>query len=370
MANKKRILVTGAAGFIGKNLTVRLKEIGSYEVFYFLRGDRLDSISIEDIDVVIHLAGENRPQDDTDFQATNVDLTLGLCQLLKNSGRQIPILFSSSSQATENNPYGLSKLAAEEALMKYSNETGSLVFIFRLPGVFGKWCKPNYNSVVSTFCHNIARDKEIKINDPTKEIELAYIDDVVDAFINILSKTPLEGGFVDVMPTYKVSLSELAEQIFFFRNSRETLTVGRVGTGLIRALYSTYVSYLPKDNFVYDVPTYNDERGSFVEMLKTPDCGQLSFFTVHPGVTRGSHYHHTKTEKFLVVKGSVIMRFRNLINDEVHDVRVSSENPQIIDSIPGWVHDVTNIGTDDAVVMLWANETFDKNFPDCIPCKV
>lgn len=370
MANNKRVLITGSAGFIGKNLTCRLGELGSYEISPFVRGDNLDSINIGSIDVVVHLAGENRPLDEADFQLVNADLTKSLCELLKKSGRHIPILFSSSSQATQNNPYGLSKLAAEKIIEKYTRETGSPAYIFRLPGVFGKWSKPNYNSVVSTFCHNIAREQEIKINNPDTKIELVYIDDVVDEFLRILDENPDGLNFVDIQPRYEISLRELADKILSFGNCRTALMTERVGKGLVRALYSTYISYLPKEKFVYDVPIHSDERGSFVEMLKTPDCGQFSFFTVHPGVTRGSHYHHSKTEKFLVVRGSVLMRFRNIMNGETYKARISSDKPQIIDSIPGWVHDITNDGNEDAVVMLWANEVFDENHPDCIPCKV
>jgi UDP-2-acetamido-2,6-beta-L-arabino-hexul-4-ose reductase len=369
MANK-RILITGAEGFIGKNLICRLREIGAFDIFSFVRGDDLDSINPGCIDLVVHLAGENRPLEEADFQIVNADLTSSLCELLKKSGRQIPILLSSSSQATQNNPYGLSKLAAEKTIEKYSDETGSPAYIFRLPGVFGKWSKPNYNSVVSTFCHNIAREQEVKINNPDTKIELVYIDDVIDEFVRILDSDLNGINFVDIDLRYEISLQDLADQILSFANCRTTLIVDRVGKGLVRALYSTYLSYLPKDKFVYDVPTHDDERGLFVEMLKTPDCGQFSFFTVHPGVTRGSHYHHSKTEKFLVVSGRVLMRFRNLIDGEIYEVRASSEKPQIIDSIPGWVHDVTNVGSKDAVVMLWANEIFDQNHPDCIPCKV
>jgi UDP-2-acetamido-2,6-beta-L-arabino-hexul-4-ose reductase len=369
---RKRILVTGANGFIGKNLIFRLNEIGSYEVFTLERNDDLDSVRfyLDRIDAIVHLAGENRPLNEAALKIGNIDLTYLLCQLMKSSGRSIPFLFSSSSQATQNTPYGLSKLAAEKIIEKYSEETGSPACLYRLPGVFGKWSKPNYNSVVSTFCHNIAQGQEIKINNPETKIELVYIDDVINEFVRILNEGITGLNFIDIQPKYEITLGSLADQILFFRDSRKNLMTDRVGSGLIRALYSTYLSYLPKDKFVYDVPAYDDERGLFVEMLKTPDCGQFSFFTLHPGVTRGSHYHHSKTEKFLVVSGNVLMRFRNLIDGEICQVQASSKKPQIIDSIPGWIHDVTNIGSDDAVVILWANEVFNHEHPDCISCKV
>lgn len=372
MTKKKRILVTGSAGFIGKNLSFRLAEMGTYEVIPFLRSDDLESLRdyLDSIDVVVHLAAENRPIQEADFKVVNTKLTMSLCQLMRGTGRCIPILFSSSSQASKNTPYGLSKLAAEKIIEEYSKESGSPAFIFRLPGVFGKWGKPNYNSVVNTFCYNIAHGEEIKINDPDTKIELAYIDDVIDEFTRVLNEELFGFGFFDVQIRYKITLQELADHIFSFKNCRTDLMVERVGSGLTRALYSTYMSYLPKEKFVYDVPVYADERGSFVEMLKTPDCGQFSFFTVHAGVTRGSHYHHSKSEKFLVVTGKVVMHFRNLINGDIHEIRVSSEKPQIIDSIPGWIHNITNEGIETAVVMLWANEIFDHKHPDCIPCKV
>ena len=372
MSKKQFILVTGAAGFIGKNLLVRLGEQSDIEVLSFVRGDSDEMLTemVAKADAIVHLAGENRPSDVANFALVNTELTRTLCQAIRFTGRNIPLILASSSQAERDNPYGQSKLAAEQVVEAYVVETGNSTIIYRLPGVFGKWCKPNYNSVVATFCHNIVRGLPIQINDAAVTLQLVYIDDVIDELLRALdiAKPGLLRG--EVNQIYSITLGKLAEQISAFQNCRTSLISERVGTGLTRALYSTYISYLPREKFAYDLPQYGDNRGIFVEMLKMPDCGQFSFFTVHPGITRGSHYHHTKTEKFLVVRGIARMRFRHMITGETSDITVSSDKPQVVDSIPGWVHDITNIGNTEAIIMLWANEIFDRQRPDCIPCEV
>jgi UDP-2-acetamido-2,6-beta-L-arabino-hexul-4-ose reductase len=239
-----------------------------------------------------------------------------------------------------------------------------------LPGVFGKWCKPNYNSVVATFCDNIASELPIKINDPTTPLNLVYIDDVVDEFLRALEAMPDGLSRGEIEPTYTITIGDLAAQIESFKNCRTSLLSERVGVGLTRALYSTYVSYLPNEKFVYELPNHVDPRGSFVEMLKTPDCGQFSFFTAHPGVTRGGHYHHSKTEKFLVIRGSARFGFRHVLSDETYEVFTSGDNPMIVETVPGWAHDITNVGDDLLVVMLWANEIFQRERPDTIAREV
>jgi len=367
-----RVLVTGAHGFIGKNLVVRLNERSGTEVLSFARGDSVEVLAarVAQADAIVHLAGENRPVDIRDFALVNTDLTRTLCESIRANGRNIPLVLASSTQVEFDNPYGQSKLAAEQLVEVFAAETDNRVVIYRLPGVFGKWCKPNYNSVVATFCHNIARGIPIQVNDEGVTVQLVYVDDVVDEFLRILDEPQPGLERAEVNQTYAITLGKLAEQIFAFQNCRTSLISERVGTGLTRALYSTYISYLPPEKFAYDLPKYGDERGVFVEMLKTPDCGQFSFFTVNPGVTRGSHYHHTKTEKFLVLTGMVRMRFRQIVTAEICEVTVSGDKPQVVDSIPGWVHDITNVGDSEVVVMLWANEVFDRQRPDCIPCKV
>jgi UDP-2-acetamido-2,6-beta-L-arabino-hexul-4-ose reductase len=367
-----KVLVTGSDGFIGKNLMVRLGELEGYEAIAFNRTHSLADLKarIDQCDAVVHLAGVNRPNDVKEFAEGNVDLTTRLCELIAITGRRIPLIVSSSAQASCANPYGESKKMAEEICEKFSLVSGNNVSIFRLPGVFGKWCKPNYNSVVATFCHNIANHLPIQVNDRAALVRLVYVDDVVSAFIRILDNAP--PGFTrgKVEPVYEITLGDLVSQIESFRNCRSSLVSEKVGTGFVRALYATYVSYLPPSEFAYDLPKHGDERGIFVEMLKTRDSGQFSFFTAHPGVTRGGHYHHTKTEKFLVIKGEARFGFRNIVSDERYVLITSGDKPRVVETVPGWTHDITNIGKDEMVVMLWANEIFDHQKPDTIACKV
>lgn len=370
-----RFLVTGANGFIGKNLCLRLQEL-DHTVIKLCRSDTLESLAdqIHTIDGVFHLAGENRPVDPAAFQQVNSGLTSQLCDLLTNSGKSTPVILASSAQAELDNHYGLSKLAAEQAVTRYATQNGAAAMIYRLPGVFGKWAKPNYNSVVATFCHNIANDQPIQISDPSKLIDLVYIDDVVDGFISEMSLAITNkytgSKLLAISNHYQITLGDLADQIRAFQQCRTTLISERVGTGFTRVLYASYVSYLPISKFSYDVPVYGDSRGVFVEMLKTIDSGQFSFFTAHPGITRGGHYHHTKTEKFLVIKGRARFGFRNVISNELHHIDTSGEQPQVVETVPGWTHDITNVGEDELVVMLWANEIFDRAKPDTTANKV
>ena len=262
---------------------------------------------------------------------------------------------------------------AEQAVQALAGVNGTSVHVFRLPNVFGKWCKPNYNSAVATFCHNITRDLPVEINDPNANVTLIYVDDVLDRFIDLMDGAdaiPDADGFETVAPQYTVTVGELVRQITAFRECRGSLVVDHVGKGFMRALYATYVSYLPVERFAYEVPQYGDARGVFVEMLKTPDCGQFSYFTAHPGITRGGHYHHTKTEKFLVIKGQARFRFRHMQTGQVHELETRGEKPEIVETVPGWTHDITNIGQDEMVVMLWANEIFDRARPDTYACPV
>lgn len=372
----RRILVTGANGFIGKNLVVRLRELPGVTIDTFVRGDdsgRLPEL-VARADAVVHLAGENRPVDEAAFAQVNARLTSILCNAIQQehraTGRHVPLVLASSAQAERDNPYGRSKLAAEQAVQALAQATDNPCVIFRLPGVFGKWCKPDYNSVVATFCHNLARGLPIQISDPSASVRLVYVDDVVSTLLVALD-SPVPGCVRSaVEPEYTIALGELAAQIRAFGECRSTLMVERVGAGLVRALYATYVSHLPAEGFSYEIPQYGDARGIFVEMLKTPDCGQFSYFTAHPGVTRGGHYHHTKTEKFLVIKGRARFRFREVVTGELCTLDTDGSQPQVVDTIPGWTHDITNIGDDELVVMLWANEVFDRQRPDTIANKV
>jgi UDP-2-acetamido-2,6-beta-L-arabino-hexul-4-ose reductase len=361
-----RVLITGSTGFVGRNLGLRLAELPVHQVLTFDRED--DPTAIEErvaqADFVVHLAGVNRPQDPAAYLTGNAGLTERVCNAISSTKRRIPILFASSRQAELDNAYGRSKLAAENSVRHLWEEHGSPAIIYRLPNLFGKWCRPNYNSVVATFCHNLARDLPVRVDDPRTILRLAYVDDVVEDFLGAL-RTPGAGVTRrEVAPVYEVSLGELLGLIESFKEGRQSLMVERVGAGFVRALYSTYVSYLPVDRFAYSLPSHSDLRGTFVEMLKTRDSGQFSYFTAHPGVTRGGHYHHSKTEKFLVITGRARFRFRNLLTDEYHEIITSGGTPQVVETIPGWTHDITNIGDVEMVVMLWANEVFDRERPD------
>lgn len=361
-----RVLITGANGFVGKNLQLHLAERSEIEVLSFTREHTQADLAqlVIGADIVFHLAGVNRPQDPAEFQQGNADLTQALCDALQQSGKTIPVVYSSSIQAQADNPYGASKRAAEDALLAFSKTSSAPVFIYRLPNVFGKWARPNYNSAVATFCHNISQGLPIQVNDPSAQVNLVYIDDVIESFLAVLDGKLTQSGFVEIEQQYQVSVGELVEQIQAFKDSRDTLITESVGTGLVRALYSTYVSYLKPEQFSYQVPKYGDERGVFVEMLKTKDAGQFSFFTAHPGITRGGHYHHSKTEKFLVIKGKACFRFRHMMTDEFYELHTRGEQPEIVETVTGWTHDITNVGDDEMVVMLWANEIFNREKPD------
>jgi len=369
-----KVLVTGANGFIAKNLKIHLSGRKEIILVPFTRNNHFTELPalLCDIDFIFHLAGVNRPEDPKEFMMGNIDLTQELCNAIVAGGRTIPVIYSSSTQATQNNPYGMSKRAAEEILFGLQVANGNPVHVFRLPNVFGKWCKPNYNSVVATFCYNLAHDLPIKINDSTTPLKLVYIDDVINRFIQLMDNSADrnvdDNGCEILHPQYTTTVGELAHQLHAFKDSRVNLITERVGAGLVRALYSTYVSYLPTNSFVYPVPLHGDARGVFVEMLKTPDCGQFSYFTAYPGVTRGGHYHHSKTEKFLVIRGVARFKFRHMYTDEEFELVSNGEVPTIVETIPGWTHDVTNIGSDELVVMLWANEIFDRTHPDTYAC--
>lgn len=374
-----KVLITGANGFVGKNLQLHLAERKDVQIVCFTRGDDVSRLPVllQDVDFVFHLAGVNRPEDPEEFIAANVGLTQSVCDAVcgvtQANDRRISIVYTSSIQAECANAYGQSKRAAEEVLLMAARTHQIPVHILRLPNVFGKWCKPNYNSAVATFCHNTARGLPIQVNDSAAPVTLVYVDDLIARFLRLMDGADAAGrqdGFAAVAPQYTTTVGELARQIQAFRNSRDTLMTERVGTGLVRALYSTYVSYLPLESFAYPVPQYGDARGVFVEMLKTPNCGQFSFFTAHPGITRGGHYHHTKTEKFLVIKGQARFRFRHMQSGETHELATSGDHPEIVETVPGWTHDITNTGTDEMFVMLWANEVFDRLRPDTFACRV
>ncbi|UDN25716.1 NAD-dependent epimerase/dehydratase family protein [Aeromonas caviae] len=360
-----KIVVTGAQGFIGKNLCVMLRENGYEDIVEVDRetSEELLAKYLYDADFVYHLAGINRPKDDAEFQQGNATLTRFIVESLTASGKFAPLMLSSSSQAIRDNAYGKSKLLAEQAVEQYGNETSAAYYIYRFPNVFGKWCKPNYNSFVATFCYNTLNGLDITINDTAAPVTLVYIDDVCRSLISLLDGNE-SYGFKCVAPEYSTTVGEVADLLRRFKDSRTNLVTENVGTGLSRALYSTYISYMSPEQFSYSIPSYGDQRGVFSEVLKTKEAGQFSFFTAHPGITRGGHYHHTKNEKFLVVKGQALFKFEHIATGERYELKTDSNSPQIVETVPGWSHDITNIGDEEMIVMLWANEIFDREAPD------
>ncbi len=363
----KTIAISGANGFIGANLAMRLRERG-----FIVRDIARDldvaelATALDGTSMVFHCAGVNRPTDDTEFESGNVGMTERLCQALVSLETAIPMVYTSSTQAVRDTPYGRSKYQAEEVIRAYANRSGLKCTIYRLPNVFGKWSRPAYNSVVATFCHNLISGQPITIHDPDAIIQLLYIDDLVAEFVDCLANGLPDREYPVVEPVYSITVGELAGQLQAFKTSRQTLNPGGVGTGLQRALYATFLSFMKPEHFAYDLVAHRDPRGEFAEMLRTENAGQFSFFTAHPGVTRGGHYHHTKNEKFLVVQGKARFRFRHILNDETAELFADGNTPRIVETVPGWAHDITNIGTETMIVLLWANETFDPKKPDTI----
>jgi len=362
-----KILVTGARGFIGKNLIAELRN-RKYEDIYEFNSDTdialLDKYS-KDCDFVFHLAGVNRPKDENEFMEGNYGFTTVLLDKLRENKNKSPILITSSIQSELDNPYGKSKKAAEEVLFAYEKETSSKALVYRLPNVFGKWCRPNYNSAVATFCNNIANDLEIKVNDPTVVMNLVYIDDVVDEFINAIeSKENKIDKYCSVPVLHTVTLGKIVELIQSFKESRVNLTVPNMSNEFEKKLYSTYLSCLPKDQFNYLLKMNIDNRGSFTEFIRTPDRGQISVNISKPGITKGNHWHHTKNEKFLVVKGNGLIRFRKIDSDEIIDYHVTGEKLEVVDVPTGYTHNIINVGDTDMVTVMWANEAFNPDKPD------
>ena len=354
-----KILVTGAKGFVGKNLVAELKNRGYKEIFEFdIDTDKslLDKYTKE-CEFVYHLAGVNRPENESEFMEGNFGFTSELLELLKKYNNKSPVLMTSSIQAEKDNPYGKSKRAGEDLLFSYNNETGVEVFIYRLPNLFGKWSRPNYNSVVATFCYNIARDLEIRINDYKAELILAYIDDVIEEFIKAMEDVPtMEGDYCKVPLTYKTTVGEIAELIKSFKESRINLNIPDMGNEFTKKLYSTYLSYLPEDKFSYGLKMNVDDRGSFTEFMRSN--------VSNPCITKGNHCHHTKNEKFLVVSGKALIRFRKIDSDDIIEYKVSGDELEVVDIPTGYTHSIINVGDTDLVTIMWANECFDPENPD------
>ncbi|MFM9840721.1 MAG: NAD-dependent epimerase/dehydratase family protein [Cyclobacteriaceae bacterium] len=361
-----KILVTGVQGFVGKNLLEHLRQNKDVTLYSISRETNKHTALkyIRESDVVFHLAGVNRPVNQEDFITDNLTLTEFIVTELERKEAPYQFHYASSTQAALNSPYGLSKKAAEDFLFNSVKE--GQVFIYRFPGIFGKWCKPYYNSVVATFCHNTAHDIPLEISDPSKILHLMYIDDVVKKMLDF-SKAPFQKGkvlFADIRPVYEVSLDSLAKALNSFKLSRETLMIPSVDDDFVKKLYSTYLSYLPINKFSYNLNLRTDERGSLFELLKTTGSGQIFVSTTHPGITRGNHYHHLKTEKFCVIAGDGVIRFRKIGTSEIIEYKVSGIDPQVLDIPPGYTHNITNIGTSEMITLFWANEIFNPEQPD------
>ncbi|MGI6090721.1 MAG: capsular polysaccharide biosynthesis protein CapF [Saccharofermentanales bacterium] len=372
------ILVTGAQGFIGKNLIATLEAIrdgkdkshgltqGLNILAYDLNTDPdLLGIYCQKADFVCHLAGVNRPKDAAEFMEGNFGFTSTLLETLKKYDNKAPMLITSSTQAMQNNPYGRSKKASEDLMFSYGDETGVPVYIYRLPNAFGKWSRPNYNSAIATFCHNIARGLPITITDRSTNLNLVYIDDIVTEIIRaIKGEATRADTFCEVRPVHRTTLGEIADWLHSFSKSRSTLQVPQLDNPLVKKLYSTYLSFLPEDAFAYSLNTHADHRGSFTEVLRTTDRGQVSINISKPGITKGNHWHHTKNEKFLVVQGQGIIRFRKIGEEKVIEYPVNGDELQVVDIPTGYTHNIENLGKDNMVTLMWANEPFDPQKPD------
>ncbi|GIQ71252.1 NAD-dependent epimerase/dehydratase family protein [Xylanibacillus composti] len=362
-----KVLVTGAKGFIGRNLLAHLKSMRQFEIYEYNRESETQILDVycQEVDFVFHLAGVNRPEDESDYMKGNFEFTLELLNRLEKYGNTCPILMSSSIQAQLNNSYGISKKASENLLFQYGEETGARVLVYRLPNVFGKWCKPNYNSVVATFCYNIARELEVKVSDPLTTLNLVYIDDVIHEFIRALhGKGNFSGKYYEIPSVHQATLGQILDLIRFFKESRQNRYVPKVSNSFEKQLYSTYLSYLPTDKLSYKLKMNKDDRGSFTEFLKTPDRGQVSVNISGPGITKGNHWHHTKVEKFLVVKGEGVIRFRQIGSTEIIEYYVNGDELEVVDIPPGYTHNIENIGESDMVTIMWANEEFDPEKSD------
>ena len=362
-----KILITGAKGFIGKNLVVELKNKGYNDLLLFDTDTNINELDsyCESADFVFHLAGVNRPENPQEFMEGNFGFTSVLLDTLRKHNNTCPVMLASSVQAELSNPYGESKKAGEELFFNYSLTTGAKVLVYRFPNVFGKWCRPNYNSAVATFCHNIAHDLPIQVNDRNVVLNLVYIDDVIRELIFALEgKEFKKGQYCEVKPVHQVSLGNIVDLIYSFKNSREERTVPMLSDAFTKKLYSTYLSYLPQDKFSYELKMNVDHRGSFTEFLKTPDRGQVSINISKPGITKGNHWHHTKNEKFLVVFGQGVIRFRHIDSSEVLEYFVNGEKLEVVDIPVGYTHNIENLGLTDMITVMWANEAFDPDHPD------
>lgn len=372
-----KILVTGAKGFIGKNLIEELKRQGHEILAYDIDSaeEQLDEYT-KACEFVYHLAGVNRPENPEDFMTGNFGFTSVLLESLKKHGNKAPIMLSSSIQAELDNPYGKSKKAGEELLFQYGRENNVTVYVYRFPNVFGKWCRPNYNSAVATFCYNIARNLPIQVNETNPTLTLVYIDDLVKELISALNgevninitynknQDRSEHRYCSFPEQYQIKLLDIVSQLYSFKESRKDLYIPDMRDQFTKKLYATYLSYLPEDKFSYELTMHCDTRGSFTEMLKSKERGQVSVNISKPGITKGNHWHSTKNEKFIVASGKARIAFRKIGTEEVITYDVSGDKIEVVDIPPGYTHSITNTGETDLVTVMWANEPFDPNNPD------
>ncbi|MHC1750259.1 MAG: NAD-dependent epimerase/dehydratase family protein [Cellulosilyticaceae bacterium] len=364
----KTILITGASGFIGKNLTLGLSQVPSYTLKLFDRNHTLAELEqwIMESDFIIHLAGVNRPEDPDDFYIENVGLTENIIYLLEKHHKNIPLIMSSSIHAKGNSLYGQTKQVAEETLQSWSRRTGNTIFIYRFSNIFGKWCKPYYNSVIATFCYNITHNLPIRVDNPTFVLNLIYIDDIVKEFIEVVEghRSPDENGFCQLNPTYSLTLQELSDVFYSFHANRHTLVMPNLELPLHKYLYATYLSYLDPLNCSYELDMKVDSRGSLAEFIKSNSFGQIFISKTKPGVTRGNHWHYTKCEKFLVIDGNACVRLRHVVTKELFEFNVSGNKLEVIDIPVGYTHTIENIGTTELITLFWASEPFNPNAPD------
>jgi UDP-2-acetamido-2,6-beta-L-arabino-hexul-4-ose reductase len=361
-----KVLVTGANGFVGRNLCVELARRSDVDLIRFDVDTPARSLDdgLAKAELVFHLAGVNRPESVDEFHKGNAELTRRICAKLIALGGKPKIVLSSSIQAELDNPYGLSKRVAEESIRAYVEKTNAAGVVYRLKNLFGKWCRPNYNSVTATFCHNVANGLPIQISEPASVVELTYIDDVVTAFMTELPDKRPGFRMADTLPSHPISLGDLAGLVHGFRDSRTTLQPPEFSRSFVRALYATYLSYLPTDGFAYGLDVKTDPRGRLAEFIKQPCFGQLFVSRTRPGITRGNHFHHTKVEKFLVVEGEAVIRFRPIEGSEVTQYRVRGEDFKVVDIPPGYTHSIENVGGGELVTLFWSSQVFDEAHPD------
>ena len=367
-----KILVTGSNGFVGKNLISNLLLNEEYEIYKFDKQNTLEELDeyTKDCDFVFHLAGVNRPQDPKEFMEGNFGFTTTLLDSLQKNNNKCPIMISSSIQVALDNDYGKSKKAGEELLFKYGKDNKVKVFVYRFPNLFGKWCRPNYNSVIATWCNNVAHNENIMVDDPSKELTLAYIDDVCNELIKCLNNQETKDGEYCIIPTtYTKSLGEISSLIKSFKENDRGIIVPSTGDTFTKDLYATYISYVPLEELVVDLEEHRDNRGVFCELVRTKEAGQVSISTTNPDIVRGGHYHNTKMERFIVVKGKAKIEFEHVIDHSKYEFEVSGDKLQYVTIPVGYQHSINNIGDGELILILWANELFDPNIPDTFSIK-